>query len=484
MNLGTTWKAHLSTFCVFYVALVLMIFTIVVYYPGYMSADSVAMLQMARTSVTNNVYSPLMSYVWRITDWFVPGPGGMLILQALLYWLSLALIACSAGAGRILGILFICTGLWIPTFALQGTIWKDVGMQGFLLMSVALALLGRRLGRVWPLLLAVVCLFFACGYRQNGILAAAPMLIVVLYYSSRVIRLPSRWTDDRLAPAIYTGAGFTILGVFLGGLWCLNSYKITDGKLWSAALVHDLVAISVFQNTNYLPPYINPNNALTVEDLKHMYSPLHANSLFLPESRKFLGVPDPSPDKAMTYRLTDKEARDLQFYWLTTVLDHFGSYLHHRSLMAERLLVLMPRQPWYPYITDIDPNPYGITFHRSRLNGWVTIVTQYAAFSTRLYSAWMYYAVVTVCAFISFFWSFKHALVVQCLGASVWLYFVSIFMFGMSGDFRYNIWALTCAPLCVFLLCCGRTETNRTETNRTETNRTKTNTVLRAQEVL
>jgi hypothetical protein len=460
MTLGTSWKAHLSTFCVFYVALVLMIFTIVVYYPGYMSPDSVAMLQMARTSVTSNVYSPLMSYVWRITDWFVPGPGGMLILQALVYWLSLALIAYSAGAGRILGILFVCTGLWIPTFALQGTIWKDVGMQDFLLLGVAFALLGRRLGRTWPLLVAVVCLFFACGYRQNGILAAAPMLIVVLDYSSRVIPLPSRWTDDRLAPVIYAGAGFAILGAFLGGLWCLNSYKIADGKLWSAALVHDLAAISVFQNTNYLPPYVNPGNALTVEDLKHMYSPLHANSLFLPESRKFLGVPDPSPDKVMAYMLTDKEARDLQFYWLTTVLDHFGSYLRHRSLMAERLLVLMPRQPWYPYITGIDPNPYGITFHRSRLNGWVTKVTQYAAFSTQLYSAWMYYAVVTLCALVSFFWPFEHALMVQCLGASVWLYFVSIFMFGMSGDFRYNIWALTCAPLCVFLLFCGRTRTN------------------------
>jgi hypothetical protein len=456
MNFRTSWKTHLSTFCDFYLALALMIFTIVVYYPGYMSPDSVAMLQMARTGVTSNVYSPLMSYVWRITDLLIPGPGGMLIFQAFVYWLSLALIAFCAGSSRMLGILFICTGLWIPTFALLGTIWKDVGMQGFLLMAVALSLFGRRLGRSWPLVLAVMSLFFACGYRQNGILAVLPLLIIVLYYSSRQERRAKPWSENDLAPAFYTGVALAILGAFLGGLWLLNSYRIQDGKLWSAAMVHDLAAISVFQNVNYLPAYVNPGNALTVEDLKHMYSPLHANSLFNPESRKFLEMPDPSPDKVVRYNLTDEEARDLQFYWLTTVLDHFGSYLRHRLLMAQRLLVLRSHQPWEPYVTDIYTNPFGLTFHRTRLNAWVTKLTQYAAFSTRLYSAWMYYAVVTVCVFVSFFWRFEHALLVQCLGASVWLYFLSIFMFGMSGDFRYNIWALTCAPLCIFLLLCGR----------------------------
>ena len=66
-------------------------------------------------------------------------------------------------------------------------------------------------------------------------------------------------------------------------------------------MVHDLAAISVFQNTNYLPAYINSDNPLTVEDLKHMYSPLHANSLFIPDTRQFLGVPQPSSDKVVKY---------------------------------------------------------------------------------------------------------------------------------------------------------------------------------------
>jgi hypothetical protein len=461
MILGRSWITHLSTFGVFYLAFLLMILTILVYYPGYMSPDSVVMLGMARAGVTTNVYSPLMSYIWRVTDWLLPGPGGMLIFQNVIYWLALAMIAYSANCNWLLGILFVLSGLWIPTFAMLGTIWKDVGMQGFLLMAVAATLYGRRSGRIWPFVLAVLSLFLACGYRQNGIVAVAPMLVAVFYCVSHHVRLPRKLTEHRLVPALYTAVAGAILVAFLGGLWLLDSYKLQDAKLWSVAMVHDLAAISVFQNANYLPAYINRDNALTVEDLKHMYSPLHANSLFIPESRKVLEVLDPSPDKVVKYTLSDKEARELQFYWFTTVLDHFGSYLRHRLLMTERLLVLRPRQPWYPYIVGIDPNPFGLKFHRSRLNHYATRLTQFAAFSTRLYSAWMYYAVVTVCLFLSFFWRFEHALLVQCLGISVWLYYLSIFMFGMSGDFRYNIWALSCAPLCMFLLLCGHAKVSK-----------------------
>jgi hypothetical protein len=460
MTLANSGWQRAAAYQVFYLALLCMIGTIVVYYPGYMSPDSVVMLGQARTAVTSNVYSPLMSYAWRMTDLLIPGPGGMLLLQNIIYWMSLAFIAYCATPNRLLGCLFVCTGLWIPTFAMLGTIWKDVGMQGFLLAAVAAMLYALHRHRLWPLAVAVMFLFFACGYRQNGIAAAVPVLIMVVYYFSKLLPvrfagLHRRLVERQCLSAFCVAVAGIVLWILMSGLTLLNSYRIADAKLWSASMVYDLVAISVQANVNYLPPYVNRANALTVEDLKHMYSPLHANSLFVPESRQMLGVNDPLPDKIVNFTLTEAEARSLKFYWLTTVLDHFGSYLRHRCLITERLLVLVTRQPWYPYITGIDPNPFGLTFHRSRLNIFVTKATEYAAFQTPLYSAWMYYLVVTACVFVSFLWPFAYARIVQSIGVSVWLYFLSIFMFGMSGDFRYNIWALTCAPLCVFLLLCG-----------------------------
>jgi hypothetical protein len=432
-----------------------MIFTIAVYYPGYMSPDSVVMLGQARNGVTTNVYSPLMSYCWRLMDHIIPGPGGMLIFQNIVYWLAIGILAYSATLNRLLRCLFVASGLSIPNFAMLGTLWKDVGMEGFLIASVAGSLYGVRLRRLWPLAVAAAALFFACGYRQNAIVVAPPLIAIMLFCLSQFHAPPPRIAKNGLVTAYYAFLGGGVLMLILAGLYLLNSYKMQDAKLWSAAMVHDLVGISAWQNANYLPEYLN-RNGLTADDLKHIYSPLHANSLFIPSSRKILGVENPS-EKVLSYTLTDEQARDLQFYWFTTVLDHFGSYLHHRLLMADRLLVLRSRQPWYPYITGIDPNPFGLTFHRSPLNAFMTKATEYAAFGTPWYSAWAYYLVVTLCAIVSFFWHFRYARVVQWLAASVWLYLASIFMFGMSGDFRYNIWGLACAPLCVFLLLCGAT---------------------------
>jgi len=57
----------------FLLALLFLIATVVVYYPGYMSPDSVVILGQARHGVTTNVYSPLMAYGASPTIFF-PAP--------------------------------------------------------------------------------------------------------------------------------------------------------------------------------------------------------------------------------------------------------------------------------------------------------------------------------------------------------------------------------------------------------------------------
>src|SRR5438309_1185367 len=78
--------ANVRRWAVFYAALLCMIFTVAVYYPGYMSPDSVVQLGQARFGVTSNYYPPLMAYIWAVTDRILPGPAGMLILHNLVFW--------------------------------------------------------------------------------------------------------------------------------------------------------------------------------------------------------------------------------------------------------------------------------------------------------------------------------------------------------------------------------------------------------------
>jgi len=453
--------AHLKYFSVFYFAHICAWLTVFVYFPGYMSEDSVAQLGQARFGVNSNVYPPLMNYVWSAADRIIPGPAGMLILHNLVFWHALALISHIVIRSTRWRFIFIgLAGFWPPTYGSLGTIWKDVGMQVFLLSAVAFMLYSGYLRRIWPLGLSFLCLFLSGGYRHNAIAAGVPLVFLLATeltkllcdqypHLQRLIEQHSLFRSFRLGVAVLFTALLAAAVTFVG------TFNVTDVKLWTSAFVYDLVGISVRQNVNYLPPYYNPGERIKVEDLKGIYSPLHANSLGDPGIRKALGVINPSSKSIQILVLSDSQARNLTQRWLTAVLDNLGSYLDHRLILAGNLLVVTPRRPWYPYVEGISPNPFGLIFRQSQLNKIVMRIIHFSAFETNLYSAWIYYLIVALCFCISFVWDFAHARTVQILFLSSFLYFISIFLFGMSGDFRYNIWMLTCSYICPALLLGG-----------------------------
>src|SRR5664279_3134968 len=110
--------AHVRRYLVFYVALLCAVFTVTVYYPGYMSPDSVVQLGQARNGVDNNVYPPLMDYIWSVTDRILPGPAGMLVLHNAVFWFALALLAYVVVSRSFWQIAFVLVaGFWPPTYA-------------------------------------------------------------------------------------------------------------------------------------------------------------------------------------------------------------------------------------------------------------------------------------------------------------------------------------------------------------------------------
>lgn len=155
--------------------------SILAFFPGYMSIDSVAQLTQARAHALTDWHPPVMAWLWGWLDVLWPGPAGMLILHCTLFWGALGLWAFSCFE--------TATGLWIllalgltpSVFGLLGTIWKDVEMGVCLTMAFALILRFERTGR-WPaLLLAVPCLFWAMAVRHNGIFAVIPLAVWAAY---------------------------------------------------------------------------------------------------------------------------------------------------------------------------------------------------------------------------------------------------------------------------------------------------------------
>ncbi len=136
--------------------------------------------------------------------------------------------------------------------------------------------------------------------------------------------------------------------------------------------------------------------------------------------------------------------------------------MHHRLAITYQLLVLDRASRG----TRISAGSIRIrsdsSFTRRGSNSEVMKIIQASAFRYPLFSAWVYYVIVAVCFVISFLWDFAYARTVQMLAISSYLYYLSIFIFSMSGDFRYNVWMLTCAYICPLLLLAGRTRRTST----------------------
>jgi hypothetical protein len=436
-----------------------MVFTLAVYYPGFMSFDSVYQLRLAREGVTDNGNPPMMSYVWRVVDRIIPGPGGMLILNAGIFWFSLAAIAAtlfSSTPWRIAVLLFC--GLWPPIFGLLGTIWKDVGMHAFFLGAIASTLHAQEKRRPVWLLLSGLFIWMASSYRHNAVVASVPLILLNVCIAARLLNNPtSRWAR-RLQPqrargvfiALVTGLVCIIL---FSTVSAVNNYGVQDVQLWRAILIHDLVGISTCADANVLPEEITRQSRVDLRELKQIYVGHHLASIFNPGARALVGSADPTSTAVIQAGGVSGEVVFRR--WFNAILDHPGCYLYHRGQIAAKLLVVEPGEPWYPFHVGIETNPYGITFTPSRLfqsvRGWL----HFAATATFLYSAWIYHVLLIVFLLAAVILRLRYSGIVLAVAASGILYALTNLIMAGSGDFRYNNWLIGGCCLCLCFTAAG-----------------------------
>lgn len=451
-------STRIRTYAVFGLAFLCILFTIAVYYPGLMSFDSVWQLREAREGVFDNHQPPMMSYVWRVLDHIIPGPAGMLLMDVCLYWLGIAWIVRLTVSSNLVRLpLVLLLGFWPPLFGLAGTIWKDVGMNSFLVMFVACLLLAQIRRRLRYLAWSNLLLFLAASFRPNAVPACVPLVAVSVWITRDI--LLERWPHVESALRRMRLWLFSVAAAFGANLAILtlavtfvNSYGVKDANAWAFTAIHDLVGISVYEDHNLLPDAVTKANQLTMDDLRGMYVGDSIATLFNPSSRRLLGSADPNSTKVIGQH---GDPKTLSRTWVIAILDHPGAYLWHRAHVAEKLLVFEAGKPWYPFHIGIENNPWGLIYVQSPLNRKVTAGLHFAADSTYLYSAWIYHIVLLVFAGVTPLLPLRNRWLISAIALSGLLYSLINFLFAPAADFRYDIWAVTSALLCCTLLLAG-----------------------------
>src|SRR5438128_12648685 len=101
--------------------------TVLVFYPGYSTADARYVYADAIAWHFGDWQSPAMAVLWRLIDPIAPGSPSMFLLTAALYWLAFGLLAFLAARRSLwLGLAAALVPLVPPAFFFAGMIWRDV----------------------------------------------------------------------------------------------------------------------------------------------------------------------------------------------------------------------------------------------------------------------------------------------------------------------------------------------------------------------
>lgn len=101
--------------------------TLLVFHPGYNTADARYVYADAQAWRFGDWQSPVMGALWRLIDPIAPGSLSMFLLTATLYWLGFGLLALVA-VRRVawLGLVTPLLAFAPPAFFFVGMVWRDV----------------------------------------------------------------------------------------------------------------------------------------------------------------------------------------------------------------------------------------------------------------------------------------------------------------------------------------------------------------------
>jgi hypothetical protein len=252
-----------------------LLISVLTFFPGWMSADSLAQYGEARLNQYGNWHPPLMAFWWHYLDKIYEGPALVLLQNLIFYWLSFYLLCRSFSAW--LGgycLLLPLFGLFPGIFFPLGEIWKDIACGTSLLLCWAILIhiyMFARQPRLFESLSLVVLCIYSVGVKPNAIVVI-PFIAYSYVYITRFATRP-----------IVMKVAFSItisLIILLISQSIVPRDKVIETFPFQYTQTYDLLGISVRTNTNQLPEYVNTQLGDDAKNLNKYYWVGSNNPLF------------------------------------------------------------------------------------------------------------------------------------------------------------------------------------------------------------
>ena len=406
------------------------------YWPGVMIDDARWQYQQAVDNSYEDWHPPLMAWIWRRMAFVVPGPAPMLLLQLLLYWGGIGLIAWWAyrRGERGLAIAIACAG-WLPApLALSGTVLKDVLMAGFLLCAAGLLLCrpfaqGIRRGAAFTVG-SVFCLFVAAALRLNAVFACVPLLVAAL---------PPQFTRTRVRvvmSGVVGAAAFLATGPVVSRL-----VHAEDSKVNLSLMIFDLGGITERSGVNQFPDFGVRD---TVRVNHQCYDPNQWDSY-----SEWAKRPCPLGFDRFD-ALVDEGDVSVTRLWLSAIATHPLAYAEHRLDHFNRSTSFLVRTNPVPAAwAQSAQNPWGF---QVRQNSMLASVDAYADGFGATPLGWPIFSISLALAVLIASFATKTSMAVRAIAASAFLYGMSYLVVGVAVGLRYYFWTFSGAALAALVL--------------------------------
>ena len=404
------------------------------FYPGFMSYDTLHAIRGARNGITDSIWPPMVSYIWRAVDLVSLNPSAMHFSQIFLLICSIFFIVFFFSKKVSCATIFILIYLSIP--AVLGTvavIWKDVLMAAFFIAAFAVTLLMKHIKNkkliFMSFVLASGLIFLGICSRHNAITAAIPLI----FFSTYIFFL--KFNFNYFKKIIFFSVSGIILILFNYTMKTqLDNYSFPNFvKLnakfndFSGLKILDISGASICLDKNLFSK-IDQN--LTVADIKQMYDPKHVN---------------------LSAKITSKFIRnkEIDSIWRNLIKEHPVCFFHYKFNMMMYMVGANSGTQFLITHPSVDENEFGYKLEYSSLREFFLryIIGGSSFFFVK---PWFIY-LISIGSFVWLYRNKKLKPEYLALYFSGLFYFGSFVLFGNAADARLLFYTTTTSSLIIFV---------------------------------
>ena len=428
------------------ISIIAFVFNVLLFYPGYMSTDSLNQLCQAKGDCGLSTWHPVsMALFWRLLITISGKIGAIVIFQIVLLWGSLFLLSnyvWRKTKKKSYSIAVLGIGVLPYVWGLSGVIWKDVHMAYSLLAALSLILtsnLTKKKHQQYPLWLgALLLISYAISVRVNAIAAALPLLYLLL------LTYRSGSAHPKVKPFISTVIIAIVISFVGFNFYKVANLNVTKSNASVSMYAYDIVNIYTKEEIRNKAPSNIREGLLELSPCSYRSSPNHTLNLGFWECFNDLG----------SYFNGDNYTT-LKTFWIKTIVGNPVDYLFSKVASASMFLVATP------YIAPVGIPSYSEDSHNiynlsTKLSASSVINQSYVKdFGYRyfpfFFSGW-FWLVSGVLILIYSFKTKKNSRLVKILSLSAVMYILPMLAGDLTPDFRYFYWPAIASTLALLFI--------------------------------